>query len=99
MGDEKIGIRQEQKAGNRWGMKIAASGRIVFDRVPANALLWLRNHTKGVEEQVFWMEDGKQVFLAGASVTITYEISTCDLYSPGNCCPNSRNGEAHVIGF
>ena len=47
------------------GMKIAASGRIRFDRVPAGALLWLHDHTKGVEEQVFWMEDGRQKFLGG----------------------------------
>lgn len=33
----------------------------------------------------------------GSSVTITYEIGDCSLYSPGNCCPNSRNGEIHIL--
>jgi hypothetical protein len=30
--------------------------------MPENALLWLRNHTRGREEQVFYIKDGKQVF-------------------------------------
>lgn len=42
--------------------------------------------------KVIKVADGK----VGGSVTITYEIGNCDLYSPGNCCPNSRNGEIHV---
>lgn len=35
----------------------------------------------------------------GSTVTVTYEIGNCDKYSPGNCCPNSRNGEINIIGF
>ena len=34
---------------------------------------------------------------AGATVTLTYELGNCDKYSPGNCCPNSRNGEVRNI--
>lgn len=30
--------------------------------VPSNALLWLQNHTRGKEEQVFFMKEGEQVF-------------------------------------
>ena len=33
-----------------------------YDHVPAGALLWLHNRTKGVEEQVFCWKEGKQVF-------------------------------------
>lgn len=36
-------------------------------------------------------------FSAGATVTLTYELGNCDKYSPGNCCPNSRNGEVRNI--
>jgi len=31
-----------------------------YDNVPENALLWLRNHTKGREERIFTYENGKQ---------------------------------------
>ena len=34
-----------------------------YDRVPDHALLWLRNLTKGREEQVFRWVGGRQVFL------------------------------------
>jgi hypothetical protein len=33
-----------------------------YEDVPADALLWLQNHTRGQEEQVFYMKDGRQVF-------------------------------------
>jgi hypothetical protein len=33
-----------------------------YDNVPENALLWLHNHTRGREEQVFYIKDGRQVF-------------------------------------
>ena len=35
----------------------------------------------------------------GANITVTYEIGHCNTYSPGNCCPNSRNGEIKIIGY
>jgi hypothetical protein len=37
-----------------------------YDNVPGNALLWLHNHTRGREEQVFYIKDGKQVFTGRA---------------------------------
>lgn len=45
------------------GRKVAIERTLFYDNVPANALLWLRNLSRGREEQVFWMENGKQVFL------------------------------------
>lgn len=39
-----------------------ATGRELEYRVPNNALLWLRDRTKGREEQVFIYKDGKQYF-------------------------------------
>jgi hypothetical protein len=36
--------------------------RLVYDNVPENALLWLRNHTRGREERIFTYEKGKQVW-------------------------------------
>lgn len=49
---------------NEWkslGKKTAEGFDITYD-VPANAVLWLRNLTKGKEEQVFICRDGKQLF-------------------------------------
>ena len=44
------------------GMQTATDERLVYEDVPRGALLWLHNHTRGVEEQVFRYIDGKQVF-------------------------------------
>ena len=43
------------------GVKIATSKQICFD-APRNALLWLRNRTKGRKEQVFIYKNNKQWF-------------------------------------
>ena len=45
------------------GKKTAEGFDITYD-VPANAVLWLRNLTKGREEQIFICRDGKQLFNA-----------------------------------
>lgn len=50
---------------NGWkslGRKRGTEPRLIYDNVPGNVLLWLRNLTAGKEEQVFIMKDGKQVF-------------------------------------
>lgn len=39
-----------------------ATQELVYDNVPANALLLLHNHTKGKEERIFTYEDGRQVW-------------------------------------
>ena len=44
------------------GKKIATTDSLVFENVPSNALLWLRNHTGGMEERPFTYENGKQVW-------------------------------------
>jgi len=44
------------------GMQTATDERLVYEDVPRGALLWLHNHTRGVEEQVFRYIDGEQVF-------------------------------------
>ena len=46
----------------RWGAQKAEDFNIKFDNVPKNALLWLRNLTKGHEERPFTYENGKQVW-------------------------------------
>ncbi|MCF2688188.1 hypothetical protein I6E64_03790, partial [Bacteroides fragilis] len=49
---------------NGWkslGRKVATERKIEF-LVPQNALLWLRNCTKGREEQVFIYKNGRQTF-------------------------------------
>ena len=50
---------------NKWislGTQKAEDFNIKFDNVPKNALLWLRNLTKGHEERPFTYENGKQVW-------------------------------------
>lgn len=44
------------------GAKVAEFDYLEYNHVPAGALLWLHNRTKGVEEQVFCWKEGKQVF-------------------------------------
>ena len=45
------------------GRKIADKFELVYDRVPKYTLLWLHDLSGGHEEQVFYIKDGKQVFL------------------------------------
>lgn len=44
------------------GKQKAVERKIVYDNIPQNALLWLRDLTKGKEEQVFILKDGQQYF-------------------------------------
>ena len=52
---------------NGWqslGRQEATSDSLIYDNVPKGALLWLRDLTKGREEQLFIMtENGKQDFV------------------------------------
>ena len=50
-----------EKGWKSLGVKTAASKHISFD-APGNALLWLRNRTKGKEEQVFIYKNNRQWF-------------------------------------
>lgn len=36
--------------------------KLIYDSVPQNSLLLLRNHSKGTEERIFTYEDGKQIW-------------------------------------
>ena len=44
------------------GSQTAETNYLVYDNVPKNALLWLRNHTKGKEERPFTYENNKQIW-------------------------------------
>lgn len=44
------------------GRKVATDYSVTYDSVPGNALLWLRDLTKGQEERVFTYERDKQVW-------------------------------------
>lgn len=44
------------------GEQEASDTVLVYDNVPAGALLWLRNLDKGVQERIFVYEDGKQIW-------------------------------------
>lgn len=49
----------------RWkslGSKLAEQTYLDYDNVPRNALLWLRNLDKGVQERIFVYDNGKQVW-------------------------------------
>ncbi len=44
------------------GVQVAADYFVEYENVPSGALLWLRNHTKGVGERPFTSENGKMTF-------------------------------------
>ena len=44
------------------GQKIATEGHLDFDGVPKNALLYLRDLTKGHEDRIFTYENGQQIW-------------------------------------
>lgn len=44
------------------GMKRAQSDSIVYKDIPENALLYLRNHSRGVDERIFVYENGIQLW-------------------------------------
>ena len=44
------------------GQKTAATIYLVYNNVPKNAVLWLRNLTEGIEERIFTYENDKQVW-------------------------------------
>ncbi len=44
------------------GSKLAEQAYLDYDKVPCNALLWLRNLDKGVQERIFVYANGKQVW-------------------------------------
>ena len=50
------------------GVKQARKPELYYDNVPQNALLYFHNITRGREEQVFHLEDGKQVFVTKMDV-------------------------------
>lgn len=50
---------------NKWnslGQKKSTGDNIIYNNVPKDALLWLRNLTKGREERPFTYENGRQVW-------------------------------------
>ena len=45
------------------GIKVGdETGYLHYDEVPKGALFWLQNHTKGKEERIFTIDNGKQVW-------------------------------------
>ncbi|WP_291529054.1 hypothetical protein [Bacteroides sp. UBA939] len=55
-----------QNGVNGWktlGEQVAATNELVYENIPVGALLWLRNLTRGKEEQVFYVENGEQKFV------------------------------------
>lgn len=52
------------------GCKVAATTCLEYDNVPANALLHLRNRTRGEEEHIFYMKNGKQEFISELGETV-----------------------------
>ena len=47
---------------NSLGIKVADRTFLDYDNVPRNALLWLRNLDKGVQERIFVYDKGRQVW-------------------------------------
>ena len=46
------------------GKKMAEKPFLPYDGIPSGALLYLHDSTRGEEELIFHMEDGKQVFVS-----------------------------------
>lgn len=46
------------------GIQKGTKGAVLSYDVPKNTILWLKNHTRGVEEQIFFIKDYKQVFIS-----------------------------------
>ena len=44
------------------GQHTATGGSLHYDNVPATAMLWLRNHSRGKEEWPFYIQNDKQIF-------------------------------------
>ncbi len=44
------------------GTKTATSDSLAYSNVPVGALLYLQNHSRGVQERIFTYEDGRQVW-------------------------------------
>ncbi|WP_301004060.1 hypothetical protein [uncultured Bacteroides sp.] len=51
-----------QKGWRTLGKQKAVSSSLIYENVPDNALLWLRNHTRGKEERAFYYEYDRQIF-------------------------------------
>ena len=52
--------------GNTWnslGTQVAKSDSLIFESVPLNSLLYLKNHTRGNEERTFIYKNNVQIFL------------------------------------
>ena len=49
---------------NSLGKKMAEKPFLPYDGIPSGALLYLHDSTRGEEELIFHMEDGKQVFVS-----------------------------------
>lgn len=47
------------------GVKVAEESRLVYENVPSHALYWLKDLSRGIEEQVFTYYDKKQIFTEG----------------------------------
>lgn len=45
------------------GIRQAKSDSLLYDNVPVGSLLYVRNHTRGVDERIFMYKDGKQIWL------------------------------------
>ena len=66
IGDTYMLYYQNGSAGwKSLGQQTATTNKLLFENVPQGVLLCLHNITRGTEEQVFYMKNGKQVFCGG----------------------------------
>ena len=63
IGDEyELFYHDGTKGWKSLGRQTAVTNEVHYENIPRNALLWLRDLTRGKEEQVFILRDGKQYF-------------------------------------
>jgi hypothetical protein len=61
-GDEYELMYWDRDHWKSFGKQIAVGNFLYYDNVPKNAVFWLRNLARGIQERIFMYEAGKQFF-------------------------------------
>ena len=67
------------------GSKQATDTLLVFENIPSGALYWLRNHTEGIQEQVFLLDERGYQYWPGVS---SFKDSYHEFFELESFCPD-----------
>lgn len=62
VGDEYELVYWSEGKWNSLGRQVAAENFLIYENIPADVLFILHNHTKGIEERIFTIENGEQIW-------------------------------------